>query len=70
MVRWLIIYLPVQGHEFDPWFKQILHATEQLKTVHPTTGAHAPGPCVFRNKKSHHNEKLMHCNRVAPARHN
>ena len=66
----MIIHLPMLGHVFDPRSGQILHATEQLKTVHPTTGVHAPGPCVLRNRKSHHDEKPMHCNRVASARHN
>ena len=28
------------GHVFDPQSRQILHATEQLKTVHSITGTH------------------------------
>ena len=62
-----------RGHMFDPWSRKIPHAVEQLSpcatTTEPvlwsqqatTTEAACLEP-VLRSKRSHCNEKPMHCN--------
>ena len=43
-------------HRFSPWSGKIPHTTEQLS---PCTATTKPVLC---NKRSHHSEKLTHCN--------
>ena len=49
------------GTQFDPWSRKIPHAVEQLSPCTTTTEAQALEP-VLQSKRSHHNEKPIHCN--------
>ena len=57
-----------RGHGFNLWSEKMPHAMGQL-TLHATvTEACSPLEPMLCNKRSHCNEKPMHCNcRVAPA---
>ena len=57
------------GHMFDPWSGKIPHAEEQLSPVQHNYSAFMLQPLkpacvepVLHNKRSHCNEKLVHCN--------
>ena len=56
MAQWLGIRLPMQGHEFEPWSRKILHTAEQLSPRATTTEPVCLEP-VLHNKRSHCNEK-------------
>ena len=75
MIQWLRITLQCRGHRFNPWSGKIPHAKGQLSlwaaTPEPTCSSYwslrSREPMLCR-KRSHHNEKPMHCNwRAAPA---
>ena len=66
-----------RSHRFDPWSRKVPHAVKQLSpctttTQHYWTCVLQPRRCdygslcalesVLCNKKSHHNEKPVHCN--------
>ena len=57
-----------RGHGFNWWSEKITHAMGQLSLHAATTEACSPLEPVLCNKRSHCNEKPMHCScRVAPA---
>ena len=69
IAQWLRVQIACQcrGHGFKPWSGNIPHAAEQLSSCATTTEPMCLEP-VLRNKRSHHNEKHVHCNeRVAPS---
>ena len=49
VVQWLRICLAMQGHQFDPWSRKILHAVVQLSPWAET--AEALAPRVTRSKE-------------------
>ena len=59
-------------HEFDPWSGEISHTVEQLSPCTTTTKLMlqllkpASLKPVLRSKRSHCNEKPMHCNEEQP----
>ena len=61
VAQWLRIACQCSGHGFEPWSRKIPHATEQLSLCATTTEPTCLEP-ELRNKKSHRNEKPVHCN--------
>ena len=48
VMQWSRIYLPSRGHGFDPWFRKIPHATEQLSLCAPTAKPTCPRACALQ----------------------
>ena len=58
-------------HGFDPWSEKIPHTLGQLSPWVTSTEPRSPRAGAPCNKRSHHNQKPVHCNlRVVPAHFN
>ena len=77
IAQWLRIRLSMQGTQVQSLVQEDPTCRRATKPVRHNYRSHVPQvlkpAClepVLCNKGSHHNEKPMHCNRVAPTRRN